>query len=257
MPRVRQPESDEGRLFILNKAITVGVADRSAGRNYLDEALITDILALINDQTQPSPGIPGYATRIHLSTTARAKWLKETGEAQTAYETVELYLRDFLEVLKRRTVRLKHSASVLAFYKLPEDGSLPVLNNREDVETACKNVLDGEVEAVRAGFPAMVNPSAQELQNKLNDARREAGEITPVARGLEGAQRDVQALRPRAIELVEDVIAALRYNTRKFEPGAARDIMRSYGVAFDYDPGETPDPVPAPTPAPAPAPPSP
>ena len=257
MPRVRQPESDEGRLFILNKAITVGVADRSAGRNYLDEALITDILALINDQTQPLPGIPGYATRIHLSTTARAKWLKETGEAQTAYETVELYLRDFLEVLKRRTVRLKHSASVLAFYKLPEDGSLPVLNNREDVETACKNVLDGEVEAVRAGFPAMVNPSAQELQNKLNDARREAGEITPVARGLEGAQRDVQALRPRAIELVEDVIAALRYNTRKFEPGAARDIMRSYGVAFDYDPGETPDPVPAPTPAPAPAPPSP
>ena len=75
-----------------------------------------------------------------------------------------------------------------------------------------------------------------------------------MARGLESAQRDVQAQRPRATELVEDVIAALRYNTRKLEPGAARDIMRSYGIAFDYDAGETPDPEPAPAPVPPPTP---
>ena len=253
MPRVRQPESDEGRLFILNKAITIGPADRAAGRDYLPESLITSILALVNDQTTPIL-VAGYATRVRLVTTARAKWLKETGEAQTAYEDVELHLRDFWEVLKRRTVRKKHSPSVLAFYKLPEDGSIPVLSSREDIETSCQNVLDGEVEAVKAGFPAMANPSAQDVQDKLNDARREAGEVTPVARGLEGAQRDVQELRPKAIEAVEDVIAALRYNTRKLEPGAARDIMRSYGVSFDFDPGETPDPTPTPTPTPAPPP---
>ncbi len=163
----------------------------------------------MNDQTTPIL-VAGYATRIHLSTAARAKWLKETGEAQTAYEDVELELRDFWEGLKRRTVRKKHSPSVLAFYKLPEDGSIPALSSREDIETSCQNVLDGEVEAVREGFPAMANPSALEVQAKLTDARREAGEITPMARGLERAQRDVQELRPRAIEAVEDVIASLR-----------------------------------------------
>lgn len=163
-------------------------------------------------------------------------------------------MRDFWDALKRRTNRRKHDPSVLAFYKLPEDGGLDPLNSREDVETACQNALDGEAEAVRAGFPAMANPSAQELLEKLIDARREAGEVTPFARKLDAAQRDVQALRPRAIELVEDVIAALRYNTRKLEPGAARDIMRSYGVVFEYDAGETPDPEPTPAP-PAPTPP--
>ena len=64
MPRIRQPESDDGRLFILNKAVTVGVTDRNAGREYLDEALIVSILTLINDQSSPPPGIPGYATRV-------------------------------------------------------------------------------------------------------------------------------------------------------------------------------------------------
>ena len=92
-------------------------------------------------------------------------------------------MRDFFDVLKRRTARKKHDALVLAFFKLAEDGTLPSMTSREDLE-----------------------------------------------------------------------IAALRYNTRKLEPGAARDIMRSYGVSFDYDPGEAPDPTPAPAPAPTPAP---
>ena len=236
------------------RVITIGPADRAAGRDYLDESIFASILTLLNDQTSPEPVIPGYATRVRSAIFARAKWLKETGEAQTAYEEVEVHLRDFWEALKRRTGRKKHDPSVLAFYKLPEDGALAPLNSREDVETACNNALDGEKEAVKAGFPPMANPSAQDLQEKLTDAKREAGEVTQFARALERAQRDVQEKRPRAIELVEDVIAALRYNTRKLEPGAARDIMRSYGVAFEFDPGETPDPTPTPTPTPAPTP---
>jgi hypothetical protein len=35
----------------------------------------------------------------------------------------------------------------------------------------------------------------------------------------------------------------LRHSTRKLEPGTTRNVMRSYGVEFDYLPGETPDPA--------------
>ncbi len=257
MARLRTPESDDGRISTLTKAITIGPSDRAAGREYISQALIASIAALLNDQSSQSPGdlgVPGYTTRVRILTAKRAKLMKETGEAATAWETVEHWVRDFWEVLKRRTSRLKHDHSVLAYFKLPEDGSLPELNNREDVENACQSVIDGEAAAVAASFPPMANPSAAEVAFRQADARRETGEVTAPTREVEGALRDVQEVRPKAIELVDDLAAELRFNLRRMEPGAARDIMRSYGFMFEFDPGETPDPVPAPTPAPTPAP---
>lgn len=253
MPRIQTPGSDEGRAFILTKAISVGPGDIGRGLHYIDNDLIAAIGSFVLDQSGP-PTIPGYSTLVDDVTKARAKWLKESGEAQTAWEELEVYLRDFFEVLKRRTARKKHDASVLAYFKLAEDGSLPVLSNREALEIVANNIVKGDADAVAAGFPAMANPSAAEVSEALTKAKTESSEVTPVVRTLEAAQRAVQAVRGRAIELVDDLIATLRYNTRKMEPGAARDIMRSYGVSFEYDAGETPDPTPAPTPTPAPAP---
>ena len=48
--------------------------------------------------------------------------------------------------------------------------------------------------------------------------------------------------RPRAAELVQEVLDELRHATRKLEPGTARDIMRSYGVTFEALDGEIPAP---------------
>lgn len=53
---------------------------------------------------------------------------------------------------------------------------------------------------------------------------------------------------------MEDAIHELRSSTRKLEDGTARAILRSYGLTFDYLPGEAADPIePAPAPASAPA----
>ncbi len=47
---------------------------------------------------------------------------------------------------------------------------------------------------------------------------------------------------PRATELAQEVFDELRHATRKIEPGAARDILRSYGVTFETLESEIPEP---------------
>lgn len=79
------------------------------------------------------------------------------------------------------------------------------------------------------------------MTTKLNLAVQEAAQITPKSREEEDALNAVRAQRPRAIELVNDVIDELRHSTRKLEPGTARDILRSYGVEFESLEGEEPD----------------
>jgi hypothetical protein len=126
---------------------------------------------------------------------------------------------------------------------------MPVISSREDRRTLAGQLIDGDRAAVAAGFPAMANPSAAELQSALASADKEAGEVVPVTRELQDVLEKIRAARPRAIELVEEVLAELRHSTRKLEEGTARDILRSYGVTFESLPGETPEPTPAPAPA--------
>jgi hypothetical protein len=61
------------------------------------------------------------------------------------------------------------------------------------------------------------------------------------------AQKAVAALRPRADELIGDVMDDLRYNLRKLDPPTQRRIMRTYGATFVALPGEPADPTPPPT----------
>jgi hypothetical protein len=107
---------------------------------------------------------------------------------------------------------------------------VPALATRADRQRWADKVRLGEAAAVAAGYPAMLNPTAAEVEEKRAQAETEADELNAV-----------RALRPQAIELAHDLIEELRHSTRKLEPGTARDVLRSYGVEFDYLPGEAPD----------------
>lgn len=163
MPRVRLPESDEGRLQLLNKTLETAAVDANAGRYYLPESLATEVSTFLTDQTDPNTGepVPGYRVRVQQLIAKRAATSKEVEDADKAEAVLETYIRDFWEVLKRRTFRLGHSVAVLNHYDLPQDGSLPVLSTRADRQTWAGKIRDGEPAAAAAGFPAMANPSAR------------------------------------------------------------------------------------------------
>ena len=87
----------------------------------------------------------------------------------------------------------------------------------------------------------MSNPTAEELKEILEQARRERKDVASADREYDNVQAKLEALRPRADELVKEVMAELRFHLRHFDRPSQRRIMRSYGVVFRYrrdEPGE-------------------
>lgn len=255
MPRLRVPESDDARAAFITTARRTAAADALKGIFYIPADTVTAAGVFLNDRTVGETVVPGFASLVTQRQLAEGRVTKEVGEAQTAEEGLDTYVRDYVAVLGRRTFRLKHSVAVLDCHNLNHSAEMPVISSREDRHTLAQQLVAGDAAAAAMGFAPMVNPSAAEVQAKLTDAVRESGEVTPVDRDLQTLLEKLRAVRPQAESAVDDLIAELRHSTRRLEPGTARGVMRSYGLSYETLPGEAPEPTPpAPTPTPAPTP---
>lgn len=247
MPQVHTPNSDQDRAELLRKTIQTGQLDHGATppRFYIPAELLQSVIEFYNDSNAPVTGDPvvGFRNRVRDLTAKRAVRSIEIGQSDHADAVLELYIRDYWEVLKRRTVRLGHPVSVLNFFDLPQDGTVPAINSRADRRIQAQKIADGETAMVAAGFPSMSNPTMAEMVQKLSAAENELSQITPFDREVEDALAVVREQRPRANELNEEILAELRHSTRKLPSGTAREVMRSYGVEFDLLEGEEPDPT--------------
>ncbi len=232
MPYYEVPASDIYRLAFLQRAHATGLQDVAAGAGLVNQETLDAIAAFL-------PGFQAAMGAVSARLGARAK---ETQERLEAIERVKLYTRDLWEVVKRRVRRLDQPAAVLSFYRLPLDGTVPNPTTQEDWLAMAAQVVGGDTEAVAAGYPAMVNPSAAELQAVLDAALSEAADVAAADRAYDQAQAAVAALRPQADELLEEVMADLRYRLRKEDAPSQRRVMRTYGARFRYLPGEPLDP---------------
>jgi len=232
MPYYEVPASDIYRLAFLQRAHATGLQDVADGAGLVNQETLDAIAAFL-------PGFQAAMGAVSARLGARAK---ETQERLEAVERVKLYTRDLWEVVKRRVRRLDQPAAVLSFYRLPLDGTVPNPTTQEDWLALAAQVVGGDAEAVAAGYPAMANPSAAELQAVLDAALSEAADVAAADRAYDQAQAAVAALRPQADELLEEVMADLRYRLRKEDAPSQRRVMRTYGARFRYLPGEPLDP---------------
>lgn len=232
MPYYDAPSNDVQRLAFLQRAHTTGLQDVTAGAGLVNQETLDAIAAFL----------PSFQAAMGAVSTLLGARVKETQERLEAIEQVKLYTRDLWEVLKRRVRRLNQPAAVLSFYRLPLDGTTPYPTTQEDWLATAAQVVSGDAEAAAAGYPAMVNPSAAELQAVLDTALSEAADVTAADRAYDQVQAAVAALRPQADGLLEEVMADLRYRLRREDAPSQRRIMRTYGARFRYLPGEPVDP---------------
>lgn len=235
-------QPDAGQLHVLATTLITAAGDTDPGRRYLPADLITGIAAFVSDRQENGTTHPGHAALLAQRAVLEGRVTQETGEAELAEDTLDTHLRDYIVALARRTFRKKHSVAALDYHQLPHSGEIPAITSREDRRTLARQLIDGDAAAIAAGLPPMANPSAAELQTALTDATREAEQIIPPDRELQLLVEQIRAARPRATELVQEVIDEFRHATRKLEPGTAREIMRSYGITFEALEGETPEP---------------
>jgi len=231
MPIFSEPTNDEARLGFLKRAIVTAANDKAAGKSHLTEQTENDVTEFI-------PLFEGAINRINDSLSKRTV---EVQEGSAALEHMKTVIRDFWEVIRRRVNRLEQPAGVLTYYELPLSGLTPRPTTIEEWFVLADKIIDGDAKAVAAGYPAMQNPDVEELKEAKENALEERKDISVVDRVYDDAQAEVEGLRPRAIELIDDVMADLRHSLRKLDEPSQRRIMRSYGATFKYYNGEPED----------------
>jgi len=228
MPEYMRPRNDKARLEFLKQAAHTAKQDHKLGNHYMSEALVHSIDTFI----------PLFEKRLNPVRSYLSQRSKEVRESRESLSTLKIYVRDTCNVLKRRVRRLKQPASVLNFYGLPQNGHAPNPTSKHTWFGLADELIKGDELAVKAGYPPMSNPSAAELKEILEQAWQETRDVSSADREYDDIQAELEELRPRADELVKEVMAELRFHLRHFDRPSQRRIMRTYGVVFRYRKGE-------------------
>lgn len=231
MANYKPPYSDESRNSCLKAIAETGQLDKNKGISYLPNDFLTEVT---NFQ-------PTYFEKINQVEAKLSSREKEVREKNIAISELRTYVTDFWEVLRRRNNRIKLPAEIFTFYWLNLDGNNPQITNETGWIEAAQNIVDGEVAAKAAGYPAMINLGADEVNAKLQAAKVEAQEAYQADRDYDVIQEELAELRKEAEVLIADAMEYLRFALRKKDGPGQRRIMKTYGAKFEYLPGEPED----------------
>ena len=231
MPIYRAPRSDAERLAFMKKAIAAAVADAELGTVYADAAFMTIFAAHYEAYDN---------AYVEVQSTLAAR-VQETAESSAALDKLKMYVSHVWFSVYHRAKRLGLPDGVLAYYLLNADGSRPALSTRENWESAAGHLIKGDGEAVEAGYTAMAEPTAVELQAVLDASLAEASDVIKADRSYDQAQETLATFRDTADEHIRELRDLVVFGTRKKESSSQRRVLRSYGAKYRYLPGEVVD----------------
>jgi hypothetical protein len=224
MATIKKRYSDNGRTHVLQTTVKTAKSD---GDNYVSATTVQDITNFL----------PNWNLKLEQVSQFLSVREKEVREKNIAMGFLDRIVRDVWEVEKRRVKRLDLPTEVLTYYQLPLNGNVPKTIKRKELLALAANMIQGDKEAVLAGFDPIVNPSAAELQTALDAAEKESAEVAPADRKYDEAEEEVSNLRPAADNLISDVVDEMKFNLRKRDRASQRRIIQSYGVEIDYTSG--------------------
>jgi hypothetical protein len=227
MATIKKRYSDNGRTHVLQTTVKTAKSD---GDNYVSATTVQDITNFL----------PNWNLKLEQVSQFLSVREKEVREKNIAMGFLDRIVRDVWEVEKRRVKRLDLPAEVLTYYQLPLNGNVPKTIKRKELLALAANMIQGDKEAVLAGFDPIDNPSAAELQTALDAAEKESAEVAPADRKYDEAEEEVSNLRPEADNLVANVVDELKFNLRKRDRASQRRIIQSYGIEIDYTSGSGP-----------------
>lgn len=224
MPYLEYPKSDLKRNDFLNRCANAAAKDKELGVSYLPETVVTKL-------NEVKPNFNSLFKKLKTSLSDREK---ETREKNESIDILHAYVRDFWYVAKRRAVRLDQPAEVLTKYGLPLSGDTPKLTNEGEILAAAKHIVTGDASLIEDGFPAMANPSAEEISGVLMQAEKERDDISPADRSYNIFQKEIRSLSVPVDELIRDIADHIQFAVRKEKASNQRRIMRTYGFEYRY-----------------------
>ena len=232
MPNYVPPGNDTARVAFLNNTLGAAKSDISSGNNYVMEETFKKI-------KQFTPGFEKKVTTVNQNLSSRSK---EIEERNSSLDILSVFVRDGFEIARRQVNRLGLPSHVLTLYGLPLDGLTPKPTTAVEWLTIAKTFLEGAGKVEEQGHPVVTCPSPDEIVKVLRKAEKEYEEVASADRSYDEAQAGIADMRKKADELIDDIMAELRFSLRKLETPSQRRIMRSYGARYKYLKGEKVDP---------------
>jgi hypothetical protein len=228
--RFKLPTNDLDRKKLLENAIIKTVQDATIGTRYVLEQSQIDVTAFI----------PVFTAAIKLKESELKHRMKEIGEQTDAFITLKTFILDMIQVAKRRIFRMKEPVDNLKYFGMPQTGDVPNPKSMDDISNLAETVITGDADAVADGFPAMANPSAAEVQEKLTAAEKERDEAKMADTILDNAQEDLANKRLTCESWIKEIQEELEFGLRKKDDSSRRRVMRSYGFKFESNNENTP-----------------
>jgi hypothetical protein len=229
MPKIVYPRSDAGRIALLDQCFSNVKTITKTESQLLPPNIIPKIKELKDE----------YLAIYDEMITSYADLGMETREKSEVITDLNITVRDFFEVLRRRKVRMKLHPEIFTMYGLHLDGRNPKLTQQSDLLCASDSIVIGDANAVKEGYSPMQNPSAEEVATLMVKARKELGDIGYADRQYNQLQKRLQVLRTTINELIREIAAQLRFALRNNSPSNQRRIMRHYGFEYRFDKNET------------------
>ncbi len=235
MAILRKPFSIVKIIRLLTDIVLTGNQDNTTGRNYVLQATLDAIAALL-------PDLQVANNRVLAALEGKMKEIREKGESLVI---VERYCRDTWENVRRIQVRMNYPPEYLKYYGLPADGISPHPDSPVTWLDIAQAIITGDARAVADGYPTILSPSIAEIQVILDKANAEYADYAMADREHDEAQAALAELRPAAEEFINEVYDQLMFALRKMDHPSQRRVARTYGYKYEYSPGEPPEEVPA------------
>lgn len=236
MPTFVAPSSDNARLGFLQSTKNAMQHDGEAGQKYVFAETQEKVLAFL----------PGFEERVLLSSSRFSARSKEVDEKNVAYEKLLTYIKDGIEVCVRMIRRVELPVQTFTLYGLTLDGKAPSFGSPSETFEFVKQFIAGDEASGKLGNPQIACPTAQEIKDKYDIAKKENDDVVAADRAYGQVQTELSSMRIAADDLINDIMADLRHSLRKLDGPSQRRIMMTYGAKYKFLPGEPPEDPPAP-----------
>ena len=218
------PENDRRRLLVLSTLLKSYDQDALDGDSYIGASVHAEAAAAYTPFNTAMDA-------ISATLTARSTVVDEKNRA---FKYLEWGVRDAWESVKRRMRRQDLNKNVLLYYGLPESGEVPKGMPYAEWLLYAKDVIDGDGEAVAAGYAPLLDPSAAEITTLRGAAQASHDAIRPADKAYDNAQTAVADLRDDVDGVLAKVVRDMRYHlsVAEMDKESERRVMRGYGFTF-------------------------
>ncbi len=167
--------------------------------------------------------------------------IQKTAEKNAAGATLRQYSSHYLQVFNLAVDRGIYPKSARAFFKLnTETGTLPDMKTDADAEQVGKDIALGEAQLVGHLMPAMANPTASEVANRLATFMVQKVNQSNAAQVLDAAQEVVDSHIEEADKVIKKIYDEAETHYNEEEPESQRNDCKWWGVLYISIGNETP-----------------